>query len=60
MFSSHFMLFPTLKKNWCKKKIPGGGGGGKIFFLQKQLFLILRFMLFSTLKKNIEKCPFTY
>ena len=25
MFSSRFMLFPTLKKNWCKKKIRGGG-----------------------------------
>ena len=32
-----------------------------IFFLEKQFFLISRFMLFSTLKKNnIEKCPFTY
>ena len=31
------------------------------FFLEKQIFLISRFMLFSTLKKkNIEKCPFTY
>ena len=29
------------------------------FFLEKQFFLISRFMLFSTLK-NIEKCPFTY
>ena len=59
MFSSRFMLFPTLKKkNGVKKiKIPGGGG---FFFLEKQFFLISRFMLFSTLKKNIEKCPFTY
>ena len=38
MFSSRFMLFPTLKKkNWCKNKIWGGGGGGggggvEIFF----------------------------
>ena len=31
-----------------------------IFFVEKQFFLISRFMLFSTLKKNIEKCPFTY
>ena len=32
------------------------------FFLEKQFFLISRFMLFSTLKniENIEKCPFTY
>ena len=28
MFSSRFMLFQTLKKNWCKKIIPGGRGGG--------------------------------
>ena len=59
MFSSCFMLFPTLKKNWCKKNNSGGGGG--VFFLEKQFFLISRFMLFSTLKiNNIEKCPFTY
>ena len=25
-FSSRFMLFATLKKNWCKKKNFGGGG----------------------------------
>ena len=50
IFSSCFMLFPTLKKN------SGGGGGGVLifFFLEKQLFLISRFMLFSTLNKNIE------
>ena len=32
----------------------------RIFFLEKQFFLISRFMLFSTLKKNIKKYPFTY
>ena len=34
----------------------------EIFFLEKQFFLISRFMLFSTVKNknNIEKCPFTY
>ena len=49
MFSSRFMLFPTLKKKFgVKKNNP-----------EKQFFLISRFMLFSTLK-NIEKCPFTY
>ena len=35
MFSSRFMLFPTLKKkkkNWCKKKSGGGGGGVEFFF----------------------------
>ena len=47
MFSSRFMLFPTLKKNWCTKKNPGGG-----CFVEKQSFLISRFMLFSTLKKD--------
>ena len=46
MFSSRFVLFPTLKK-----KIGGGGGVKK---------KISRFMLFSTLKKYIENCPFTY
>ena len=57
MFSSRFMLFPTLKKKKIgvkKIKIPGGGGGGGgcgFFFVEKQFFLISRFMLFSTLKK---------
>ena len=45
----------------CVKKKSGGGGEcGYFFFLEKQFFLISRFMLFSTLKKNIENCPFTY
>ena len=58
MFSSRFMLFPTLKKKIGVKKIkiPGGGGGG-IFFLEKQFFLISRFMLFSTLKKILKSAP---
>ena len=47
------------KKNCCKKKI-SGGGGVDFFFLEKQFFLISRFMLFSTLQKNIKKYPFTY
>ena len=56
MFSSHFVLFPTLKKKiWCKKKNPGGGGGWNFVVVEKQFFLISRFMLFSTLKKNILK-----
>ena len=29
-------------------------------FKKKLVFLISRAMLFSTLKQNIEKCPFTY
>ena len=36
-----------------------GGCGFLLFFLEKQFFIISRFMLFSTLK-YIEKCPFTY
>ena len=27
MFSSRFMLFPTLKKKLCQKSFGGGGGG---------------------------------
>ena len=44
----------------------GGGGGNFCLFVEKQFFLISRFILFSTYtiilfsKKNIEKCPFTY
>ena len=54
MFSSRFVLFPTLKQNkfGVKKKSGGGGGGGwNFFFVEKQFFLISHFMLFSTLKK---------
>ena len=46
MFSSCFFLY-------------AGGGGWNFVLVEKQFFLISRFMLFSTLK-NIEKCPFTY
>ena len=63
MFSSRFMLFPTFKNKIGVNKIPGGGGGvlKNIFVLEKQFFVISRFMLFSTLQtNNIEKCPFTY
>ena len=53
MFSSRFMLFPTLKKIGVKQNFGGGGGGAKFFFfLEKQFFLISRFMLFSTLIKK--------
>ena len=51
------MLFPTLKIGVKKIKIPGGGGGGCGFFLEKQFFLISRFMLFSTLKKILKSAP---
>ena len=56
--SSRFMLFPTLKKKiGVKNKIRGGGVC--FFLVEKQFFLISRFMVFSRLK-NSEKCPFTY
>ena len=56
MFSSRFMLFPTLKKKiGVKKKFRGGGVD--FFFLEKQFFLISRFMLFSTLKKILKSAP---
>ena len=54
------MLFPTLKKKFgVKKKIRGGGVCGffKFIFLEKQFFLISRFMLFLTLKKIFKSAP---
>ena len=61
MFSSRFVLFPTLQKKIGvkkKKKIRGGGGGVvEFFFLEKQFFLISRFMLFSTLHFFFWKVP---
>ena len=60
IFFSKFHVFFTFhaisnikKKNWCKKN--SGGPDMFIFFLEKQFFLISRFMLFSTLKKIILK-----
>ena len=52
-FSSRFMLFPTLNK-----KIPGGGGVD--FFLWKTILSHFTFYAIFNIKKNIEKCPFTY
>ena len=56
-FSSRFMLYPTLKKIGVKKK-SGGGGGGE----GECGTIISHFTLYSifNIKKNIEKCPFTY
>ena len=34
MFSSRFMLFPTLKKKLVTKNNSGGGGGGVLNFFQ--------------------------
>ena len=60
MFSSRFMLFPTLKKKWCKT-IRGGGGGGVLFFFRKTILSHFTFYaIFNIKKNNIEKCPFTY
>ena len=58
MFSSRFMLFPTLKK--IKIGVKNSGGGGVDLFFRKTILSHFTFMLFSTLKKNIDKCPFTY
>ena len=59
MFSSRFMLFPTLKKKkWCKKN---SGGGGVDFFFRKTILSHFTFYaIFNITKNNIEKCPFTY
>ena len=54
MFSSRFMLFPTLKKNWCKK------GGVCGFFFRKTILSHFTFYAIFNIKKNIEKYPFTY
>ena len=64
-FAFHAIYNIKKIKNWCKKKNSGGGGGGgggalNFFFLEKQFFLISRFMLFSTLQtknRNPPVCP---
>ena len=58
-FSLFHVFFAFHAISNIKKKNPGGGGGVD-FFLEKQFFLISRFMLFSTLNFFFEKCPFTY
>ena len=51
MFSSRFMLFPTLKtKIWCKQK-KFGGGGCWIFFLEKQFSHFTFYAIFNITKK---------
>ena len=61
-FFMNFLNIETnIKKKFGVNKNSGGvGRGWNLFFVQKQLFLVSRLMLFSTLKKYIEKCPFTY
>ena len=54
------MLFPTLKKKFgVKKKFRGGGGCG-FFFFRKTILSHFTFYAIFNIKKNIEKCPFTY
>ena len=56
MFSSCFMLFLTLKKKWCYKKICRGGVDN--FFFRKLSLISFSFMLFfSTLKKILKSAP---
>ena len=49
------MLFPTLKKKIGVKKKSGGGVG--FFFLEKQFFLISRFMYIFNIKKILKSAP---
>ena len=56
-----FHAISNIKKKklvYKKKKIRGGGGG--FFFLEKQFFSHFTFYAIFNIKKNIEKCPFTY
>ena len=54
------------KKIWCKKSGGGGGGlgwgGGGVwnFFVRKTILSDFTFYAIFNIKKNIEKCPFTY
>ena len=49
-----FHAISNIKKNKIKIGVKKNSGGGGVlnFFLEKQFFLISRFMLFSTLKKK--------
>ena len=60
MYSSLFMLFPTLKKKIGVKKKIRGGGGGVDFFFRKTILSQFTFYAIFNIKTNIEKCPFTY
>ena len=48
MFSSRFMLFPTLNKNWCTKK---KSGGGVDFFFRKTILSDFTFYAIFNIKK---------
>ena len=54
LFSIFHVFFAFHAISNYKKKFRGGGGGGG---LEKQFFLISRFMLFSTLKKILKSAP---
>ena len=51
MFSSRFMLFPTLKKKVVYKKNSGGGGGCWIFFRKTILSHFTFYVIFNIPKK---------
>ena len=51
MFSSRFMLFPTLNTNLVYKKNSGGGGGDVDFFLEKQILSHFTFYAIFNIKK---------
>ena len=60
-FAFHAISNIKKKKNWCKKKNPGGGGAPCGFFLfRKTILSHFTFYAIFNIKKNIEKCPFTY
>ena len=51
-FAFHAISNIKKKLKWCKKK--NSGGGVWFFFLEKQFFLISRFMLFSTFTQGAK------
>ena len=55
-----FHAISNIKKKFGvnKKNNPGGGGG--IFFFRKTILSHFTFYAIFNIKKNIEKCPFTY
>ena len=55
--SSRFMLFPTLKKNWCQKKIRGWGCGFFCFFFRKTILSDFTFYAIFNIKKKYWKVP---
>ena len=58
MFSSRFMLFPTLKKKLCKKKNPGGGGGVmNLFFIFLNSFSFHILCYFQNIKNILKSAP---